>query len=390
MTNKKHNHNSTNNTILGIVCVIFVIAIVVVTVFFPQNEITGANYTQYAQVINDRLNILLNNQKDVDNELREIIQSDKYTFEEPYIKVDPYGISPLSAIVIFKTKDITPVKVYVNDELYAEVESSRSHVIPVYGLFNNAKGYLRLVLGNGQSKEFTITTTSLDNNTKGFKIMDHIGNSQNYFLLGSLNSGASVLRGFTSYGVLVSYIDLYYITGIKLRHDHFYVQYNQKNTYGTDLPNLKLEMDYLGKIHNVSEDTSEINGENNVSIGDEQYIGYKYNLSKAQIDNYEIKDVVIENNLVMHPSKTYTSMLSSSLNEAEKYNGELTIIPNGNTITVATNKDNVKAILVEVDGANSYVFNVDNNIIRTDLKGRFIVFLQIDSVVYSTDVLVVL
>ena len=45
-------------------------------------------------------------------------------------------------------------------------------------------------------------------------------------------------------------------------------------------------------------------------------------------------------------------MLSSSLNEAEKYNSELTIVPNGNTITIATGRENVKAILVS-QGANA-------------------------------------
>jgi hypothetical protein len=105
------------------------------------------------------------------------------------------------------------------------------------------------------------------------------------------------------------------------------------------------------------------------------------------MDNYEFKQVVLDNNLVMKPSKTYTSMLEESLDNAKEYTDKITIIPNGNTITIKTDKENVKAILVEVNGSESHVLLVDNNILRTNLRGKYVVFLQIDSVIYTTDVI---
>lgn len=386
MTSKKKKNNNSNVALLAGICAVFIIVIIIIIITSPDEKTRGSEYAQYAQTINNRLNILLDDQKVVDNELREIIKSDEYTLQDPYVKVDPYGISPLSAIVIFKTKEVEAINVYINDEFFSQFEASKTHVIPLYGLFNNSKVYVRLELDDGQANEFTINTTVLNESLDSFDLKKNIGNHKNYFLVGSLNTGASVIRGFDEYGILVSYINLNYISGYKLRNEHFYVQYNQKNTYGTDLPNIKLELDYLGKIYNVSEDTSELTTEHNINLKDTYYIGYQYDLYKTKMDNYEIKDVILENNIVMKPSKTYTSLLDESLSAAVDYEGKLSIIPNGNTITIATNEENVKALLVELNGSETYVFNVDENIIRTNLRGKYIVFLQVDSIIYRTDI----
>ena len=388
MTSKKKKNNINSNLILGIISATFILAIIIIVLVTPDEKPVNKDYTKYAQVINNRLNIILDKQEAIDKELKTITADDKYTFEEPYIKINPYEISPLSALIIFKTPDVTPVKVYINDNFYTIVESTRNHVIPIYGLYNDTKNYVRLELSTGAKKEFELDTTSLNFKTDNIDLDAYRGKYKNYVLIGSLNHGeSSVLRGFDEYGILNNYINLNYITGYKLRNDHFFVQYNQKNTYGTDLPNLKLEMDFLGKIYNVSEDTSELTTESNIVVNDIAYIGYGFDLYKETMDNYEFKQVVLENNLVMKPSKTYTSMLEESLDNAKEYPDKITIIPNGNTITIKTDKENVKAILVEVNGSESHVLLVDNNILRTNLRGKYVVFLQIDSVIYTTDVI---
>ncbi len=390
MTSKKKAKNNNNNSlVLGIISAVFIIVIIIIVLVTPQENVEGVDYTKYAQVINNRLNLILDRQEAIDKELKKVLEDDKYTINNPYVKINPYEISPLSALIMFKTPDVTSVKIYINEEFFATVEASRNHIIPIYALYNNVRNMVRLELEDGTKKEIELVTTSLNDNIQNIDTNYIRKNYNDFFIIGSLNHGeSSVLRGFDKYGSLINYINLNYITGYKLRHEHFFVQYNQKNTYGTDLPNLKLEMDYLGKIYDVSEDTSELTTEPNIDVNDVKYIGYGDNIYKSTMDNYEFKQVILENNVIMKPSRTYTNMLEESLNDAKDYTGKLTIIPNGNTITIATDKQNVKAILVEVDGSESYVFLVDNNTIRTNLRGKYVVFLQIDSITYTTDIIV--
>lgn len=89
----------------------------------------------------------------------------EYTFESPYIKLNPYLIAPLTALVMFKTENAEQVKVVVKgktkdgDMTYRPVSDSRNHVIPIYGLYENYKNSVELYLTNGQCKKIEIQTS---------------------------------------------------------------------------------------------------------------------------------------------------------------------------------------------------------------------------------------
>ena len=65
-----------------------------------------------------------------------------YTFEEPNIIVNPYGISPLTALILFETEEEEEITIKIEgiDEksTYKNTfKPTKRHYIPVYGLYSN-------------------------------------------------------------------------------------------------------------------------------------------------------------------------------------------------------------------------------------------------------------
>ena len=84
-----------------------------------------------------------------------------YSFEEPFVAVDPYGMSALSAVVIFSTEAETGVKVKVEGKTdAADIETTfpaaKDHIIPVYGLYVGQETKVVLTLDDGTTKELAI------------------------------------------------------------------------------------------------------------------------------------------------------------------------------------------------------------------------------------------
>ena len=88
-----------------------------------------------------------------------------YTLDNPNIILDPYGISPLTALILFETEKSQPVTITVQgkdkESTYTNTfESTTRHYIPVYGLYANYINHITLKCGN-KTKEITIETKPL-------------------------------------------------------------------------------------------------------------------------------------------------------------------------------------------------------------------------------------
>ncbi|MDO5391528.1 MAG: aryl-sulfate sulfotransferase [Eubacteriales bacterium] len=86
-----------------------------------------------------------------------------YSFEEPKVILDPYGNSPLTAVVVFTTEEKTSGTITVKgknekDDITGTFRTGYSHLIPVYGLYNGETTKVVLTLEDGRSKELEITT----------------------------------------------------------------------------------------------------------------------------------------------------------------------------------------------------------------------------------------
>ena len=93
-----------------------------------------------------------------------------YTLEEPFCMVNPYGLVPLSAILIFDTPQETPVTMTVKghaaeDDVTAEFPAATRHILTVVGLYANENNTVILSLPDGSTSTVMIQTESVDDET---------------------------------------------------------------------------------------------------------------------------------------------------------------------------------------------------------------------------------
>lgn len=104
---------------------------------------------------------LLEKQKNVE----EKFEVDGYTFDDPKVIVNPYGNSPLTALVIFETEKEEEVNVIIKgkDELstYSHTfEKGKKHYIPIYGLYAGEENEVVLSISD-EEKILKIKTDEL-------------------------------------------------------------------------------------------------------------------------------------------------------------------------------------------------------------------------------------
>lgn len=102
--------------------------------------------------------------KNVDIITSQIHQEEKflektdYDVKKPKIVVNPYGISPLTALVIFETKDSTSPTITVKgkdlETTYTNTfNASKKHILPIYGLYPDKDNEVILSINN---KDYTL------------------------------------------------------------------------------------------------------------------------------------------------------------------------------------------------------------------------------------------
>lgn len=145
-----------------------------------------------------------NSQKQLTATYKAKLASGDYTNANPYIKVNPYGTSPLSALVVFKTDSAVKVSVEVvgktaKTSIKSNVETSyqKNHTISVLGLYADYQNKVKLTLtdknGHKTVKTLTIKTDALPEAvqsmslkvTKNDKTKMSIGDSNLTFLVRS-------------------------------------------------------------------------------------------------------------------------------------------------------------------------------------------------------------
>ena len=176
----------------------------------------------------------------IDEEIKGYINDKSYTLDNPKILVNPYEIAPLSALIIFQTKEKLSYDVYVNDIKLTTVEESKKHSIPIYGLKSGEKNKVTLVDQKENKKEYQITTENIAfklNVEKNEGILDN----DFYFVSGpmSLSYGA-----FDKNGNAVWFIASDNSSDLEfLSNGHVLIMSDDKSESGF------FEIDYLGKIY---------------------------------------------------------------------------------------------------------------------------------------------
>ena len=91
-----------------------------------------------------------------------------YSLDDPKIVIDPYDISPLSALVIFETKSPVGAKVEIDGKdsssnFSHSFKPATQHRLPIYGLYPDKQNKVKLTVGE-TTKILTIKTKPLPDN----------------------------------------------------------------------------------------------------------------------------------------------------------------------------------------------------------------------------------
>lgn len=381
-TNKKSINNVNNDVspiMMTAILIIFIIAMIFVTYFGMHLSSPVSKYfSQYNEKLDNKLGAILKQQKEMDQKIKDLSVNGNYKIEEPLVIRNPYSINPLTAVVIFNTDEDSRVEVNINGEVKTNMERSKNHIIPIYGLYADAVNSVTITIEDGRSYSFDLPIEAFDNNIYSFDISSQIGTSDIYYMAGNVNDYKSNLRGFDRLGNLISYLSLDYIGGFTLYKNKIAIAYNSNK----DVPNdLRLDIDYLGRISYITSNTNDIKYEPNISGDAIDFIGASHNLYNELTGNYSMPDVV--------SNDSYDTSIDLDINEyedkltsADTYKGEYKVsymadfiaykIDHEGKLLVVTNEGNLKQYDMSTKG-----------IIRTDIKGNKALYVSIDGNIYS-------
>lgn len=111
----------------------------------------------------------LSQQKDIKRQLLQTYYAKEYSLESPFVAVDPFGISPLTALVMFETEEPTQLSLKIQGKDVHTTFSqtfdgfSRQHQIPVHALYADTSNQVVLTATTQQG---TSRVARLDIRTK--------------------------------------------------------------------------------------------------------------------------------------------------------------------------------------------------------------------------------
>ncbi len=225
--------------------------------------ISGCSSSQEDENTNIQESILLENEE-VDNEIKNEIESGEFTFDNPYLVIDPYESSPLTALVGFKTEEDMEVKITVpgdkeEDTVEYIIETSKQHYVPIVGLYADRKNKVKLqLLKDGtlvEENEISIETEGLPE-----ELVDSIkvkGSEENVLMGMTFIAGGNFKKphAFDSSGNIRWFIDV-----LTDGHGMFFMEngrfmimagYNMVETDFRDYATGIFEMDLMGRLHKI-------------------------------------------------------------------------------------------------------------------------------------------
>ncbi len=186
-------------------------------------------------------------QKEVDEKIADALKDKNYTLDNPFVLENPYYISPLTAIVVFTTKDSNSVTLEVNGKSY-EFESTKNHAIPVYGLIAGQNNTIKITC-DGKSKSIDLDMSDIEddlnlNITTGQGVdlgsdIYVVNTPSDNGMFGFNTNGELVWRLTQNFSLAITELDNGHLL---LADSNYIIGFSRKGL---------VEIDYLGKIYNV-------------------------------------------------------------------------------------------------------------------------------------------
>lgn len=234
---------------VGLTIILVLILIVLLVYFRISNSKIKEHVGMYfkdketVEIMED----VISNQLKKDDEIQNLLKDTSYTFESPCVMVDPYGISPLTALIIFTTNEEVEIAVTVNGSFVTTMESAKIHSIPIYGLKAGINNQVVLKY-HDQTKEINIDRTNIEGKNLNVEVSNDMASidKEVYFLSSPMSIGASSYDGN---GNLVWYLTEPYSMDIEfLENGHMYLS-NGVSSGTIESYDGFYEIDYLGRIY---------------------------------------------------------------------------------------------------------------------------------------------
>lgn len=127
---------------------------------------------------------------------------ENYSINNPKIILNPYYISPLTALMIFKTPDNIDLEIKLNDEEYQTIENEKEFVIPILYLREDYNNKITLKTNNNDEYIYYLKTDKLVETDISIKATE-----KNQYLVSSPNSDVKHSL-IDSNGNIIWYLDL--------------------------------------------------------------------------------------------------------------------------------------------------------------------------------------
>ena len=183
------------------------------------------------------------------NRESEILSNTNYSIDNPNVILDPYNISPLTAIVVFQTSDLSTATITVkgkdgDKDITNTFLPSKTHILPIYGLYPDYENTI-IISSSGEEKTLTIQTNPLPEDLKNGKSLD--SDNENEFFFTTSENGKPV--GYDKNGNIRWYLNKNYKWDfMRLSNGHILMGNDHLMSapyYSTGL----VEMDMLGKVY---------------------------------------------------------------------------------------------------------------------------------------------
>ncbi len=277
-----------NKKIIIIIASIILIIGALITIIFTNEKVPSKEKETSYLTLNGLTQI------EKDNEIKNNLEKNKYSLKDAGIYINPYGTSPLSAMITFYTDTEESVEVTIKGKNNKDIkldynEKNTYHYIPIFGLYADGETEVNVKLSNGKSKTFKIKTNKIEKE----ELKSNIANEEKgiYFITSPLSMDT---MGVDAYGKLRWYSEQFYHNVKVLENNHLLVGTNTLNPDGlsTDL----LEIDYLGRVYN------------------------RYSIESGYLNDFFVKD---NGNIIVSSKKEGRATYSDLIIEIDKNTGQI-------------------------------------------------------------------
>jgi hypothetical protein len=202
---------------------------------------------------------------ELDKQLESLLVNENYTFDKPMVIVNPFGISPLTALVLFNTEQEYGVRVTVKGnteatDVVGKVDAKTHHRVPVIGLYpgKNNTVILELIDKNGKTIERNSLSVQTDPLPKSMQDLVKLVKSSGQSAYGMLEvSGFGNPRpfAFDTEGNIRWYLNEEYASYgyFPLSNNRFIVMDKDVMIQTYEKPHAQqlYEMDYLGRVYQI-------------------------------------------------------------------------------------------------------------------------------------------